>query len=86
MQVRHFVYEIGRRKNQRRTAFVLSGYGDDVETPKIAQDDQADSEGELTAVMSRDAKNVSVVDTLDYVLVLLLPMMYPHGKAWIPGI
>jgi 2-keto-4-pentenoate hydratase/2-oxohepta-3-ene-1,7-dioic acid hydratase in catechol pathway len=46
----------------------VAGYGDDVEIPKIAQDDQADYEGELTVVMGRDAKNVSVEDALDYVL------------------
>ncbi|KAF1922894.1 uncharacterized protein M421DRAFT_426389 [Didymella exigua CBS 183.55] len=38
-----------------------------VEIPKIAQDDQADYEGELVIVIGRDAKNVSEADALDYV-------------------
>jgi 2-keto-4-pentenoate hydratase/2-oxohepta-3-ene-1,7-dioic acid hydratase in catechol pathway len=46
----------------------IASYGDDVEIPKIAQDDQADHEGELTVVMGRNAKNVSVEDAMDYVL------------------
>jgi 2-keto-4-pentenoate hydratase/2-oxohepta-3-ene-1,7-dioic acid hydratase in catechol pathway len=46
----------------------ISGHGDDVEIPKIAQDDQADYEGELAIVMGKDAKNVSEEDALDYVL------------------
>ncbi|KAG9773388.1 AAT family amino acid transporter, partial [Aureobasidium melanogenum] len=35
--------------------------------PKIAQDDQADYEGELCMVIDRDAKDVSKEDALDYV-------------------
>ncbi|KAL2436781.1 Caffeoylpyruvate hydrolase [Exophiala dermatitidis] len=35
--------------------------------PKIAQDDQADYEGELCMVIGRDAKDVSREDALDYV-------------------
>lgn len=35
--------------------------------PKIAQDDQADYEGELCLVIGRDAKDVSTEDALDYV-------------------
>ncbi|KAL2436789.1 Caffeoylpyruvate hydrolase [Exophiala dermatitidis] len=35
--------------------------------PKIAQDDQADYEGELCIVIGRDAKDVSKEDALDYV-------------------
>lgn len=46
----------------------ISGHGDDVEIPKIAQDDQADYEGELTIVIGKDAKNISEEDALDYVL------------------
>ena len=46
----------------------VAWHGDDVEIPKIAQDDQADYEGELTVVMGRDAKNVSVEGALDYML------------------
>ncbi|KIY03331.1 uncharacterized protein Z520_00022 [Fonsecaea multimorphosa CBS 102226] len=35
--------------------------------PKLAQDDQADYEGELCLVIGRDAKDVSVEQALDYV-------------------
>ncbi|EXJ74243.1 uncharacterized protein A1O5_02539 [Cladophialophora psammophila CBS 110553] len=35
--------------------------------PKLAQDDQADYEGELCIVMGRDAKDVPVEQALDYV-------------------
>ncbi|KAG0650138.1 fumarylacetoacetate hydrolase domain-containing [Hyphodiscus hymeniophilus] len=42
-------------------------HGADVEVPKIAQDDQADYEGELTIIIGKDAKNVSVEDALSYV-------------------
>ncbi|KAJ5620146.1 hypothetical protein N7510_004130 [Penicillium lagena] len=46
----------------------LAGHGDVIEIPSIAQNDQADYEGELVIVMGRDAKNVSARDALDYVL------------------
>jgi len=39
-----------------------------VEIPKIAQDSQADYEGELVIVMGKDCKNVSEDEALDYVL------------------
>ncbi|QKX58194.1 uncharacterized protein TRUGW13939_05315 [Talaromyces rugulosus] len=42
-------------------------HGDNVMIPKIAQDDQADYEGELTIVIGKDAKDVSQEDALDYV-------------------
>ncbi|KAF2801269.1 uncharacterized protein BDZ99DRAFT_469784 [Mytilinidion resinicola] len=42
-------------------------HGANVVVPKIAQDDQADYEGELTIVIGKDAKNVSKEDALDYV-------------------
>lgn len=35
--------------------------------PKIAQDDQADYEGELCLVIGKDAKDVSIDEALDYV-------------------
>lgn len=35
--------------------------------PKIAQDDQADYEGELCIVMGKDAKDVPIEDALNYV-------------------
>lgn len=42
-------------------------HGADVIIPKIAQDDQADYEGELCIVIGKDAKDVSVKDALNYV-------------------
>ena len=42
-------------------------HGDDVRIPKIAQDDQADYEGELCMIMGKDAKDVSMSDALSYV-------------------
>ena len=45
----------------------LAGHGDTIEIPTIAQDNQADYEGELVIVMGKDAKNVSAADALDYV-------------------
>ncbi|KAF3023428.1 hypothetical protein E8E15_009430 [Penicillium rubens] len=42
-------------------------HGDNVVIPKIAQDDQADYEGELTIVIGKDAKDVSQENALDYV-------------------
>lgn len=42
-------------------------HGADVVIPRIAQDDQADYEGELCFVIGRDAKDVSKEDALSYV-------------------
>ncbi|PVH98233.1 hypothetical protein DM02DRAFT_682728 [Periconia macrospinosa] len=42
-------------------------HGADVEIPQIAQDDQADYEGELTLIIGKDAKNVPLEHALDYV-------------------
>ncbi|KAH7304652.1 hypothetical protein BKA65DRAFT_486255 [Rhexocercosporidium sp. MPI-PUGE-AT-0058] len=42
-------------------------HGADVVIPKIAQDDQADYEGELCIVMGKDAKNVKKENALDFV-------------------
>ncbi|KAK5092504.1 hypothetical protein LTR70_005466 [Exophiala xenobiotica] len=39
----------------------------DVEIPKIAQDEQADYEGELCLIIGRDVRNVSIEDALSYV-------------------
>ncbi|KAH7067267.1 hypothetical protein BKA63DRAFT_115051 [Paraphoma chrysanthemicola] len=39
----------------------------DVVIPKIAQDDQADYEGELTLIIGKDAKDISLETALDYV-------------------
>jgi 2-keto-4-pentenoate hydratase/2-oxohepta-3-ene-1,7-dioic acid hydratase in catechol pathway len=67
------VKELGIKPSRYPTMFLkapcsVAGYGDHVEIPKIAQDDQADYEGEFTVVIGKDAKNVSVEDALDYVL------------------
>ncbi|GAD92551.1 fumarylacetoacetate hydrolase, putative [Paecilomyces variotii No. 5] len=45
----------------------VADHGSDVEIPGIAQDDQADYEGELCLIIGKDAKNVSEADALDYV-------------------
>ncbi|KAJ4339705.1 hypothetical protein N0V95_007719 [Ascochyta clinopodiicola] len=39
----------------------------DVEIPRVAQDDQADYEGELTLVIGKDAKDVPLESALDFV-------------------
>lgn len=46
----------------------IAGPGEDIEIPKIAQDDQADYENELTVVLGKDAKNVKAEDAWEYVL------------------
>lgn len=51
-----------------KVPYSICDYGDEVEIPKIAQDDQADYEGELVIVIGKDAKNVSEDDALNYVL------------------
>ncbi|CAP99056.1 hypothetical protein E8E15_005016 [Penicillium rubens] len=45
----------------------IHDHGAPVVIPQIAQDSQADYEGELCLVISRDAKNVSTEDSLSYV-------------------
>ncbi|KAI3399129.1 hypothetical protein diail_7708 [Diaporthe ilicicola] len=52
---------------QEATADTLLDHGASVATPKIAQDDEADYEGELCFVIGRDAKEVSREDSLSYV-------------------
>lgn len=46
----------------------ISGYGDEVEIPKLVQDNQVDYEGEFTIVIGKDAKDVSELDAMNYVL------------------
>ena len=46
----------------------VTGHGDDIEIPKIAQDEQADYEAELVVVIGKDAKNVEESDAYDYVV------------------
>ncbi|KAK7413358.1 hypothetical protein QQX98_007735 [Neonectria punicea] len=50
-----------------KPATTIVGHGESVVIPKIAQDNQADYEGELVIVLGKDAKNVSESDALDYV-------------------
>ncbi|KAJ4395064.1 hypothetical protein N0V91_011093 [Didymella pomorum] len=45
----------------------IHDFGADVIVPKIAQDNQADYEGELVLVLGKDAKDVKLEDALDYV-------------------
>ncbi|KAI8663229.1 FAA-hydrolase domain-containing protein [Fusarium keratoplasticum] len=45
----------------------VTDHGVDVVIPKIAQDDQADYEGELVIVIGKDAKDVKESEALDYV-------------------
>lgn len=45
----------------------IVGPGENIEIPRIAQDKQADYEGELVIVIGKDAKNVSVEDAYNCV-------------------
>ncbi|CAG7557785.1 unnamed protein product [Fusarium equiseti] len=45
----------------------ISDHGTNVVIPKLAQDDQADYEGELVVVIGKDAKNVKESEALEYV-------------------
>jgi 2-keto-4-pentenoate hydratase/2-oxohepta-3-ene-1,7-dioic acid hydratase in catechol pathway len=45
----------------------LSGHGSPIVIPKIAQDNQADYEGELCFIISKDALNVSEADAFEYI-------------------
>ncbi|KAF5627094.1 fumarylacetoacetate hydrolase [Fusarium sp. NRRL 52700] len=45
----------------------IHDHGVNVVIPKVAQDDQADYEGELVVVIGKDAKNVKESEALDYV-------------------
>lgn len=45
----------------------LHDHGTDIEIPRIAQNDQADYEGELSIVIGKDAKDVPLEAALDYV-------------------
>ncbi|KAJ6000794.1 hypothetical protein N7481_001203 [Penicillium waksmanii] len=45
----------------------IHDHGKPVEIPQIAQDEQADYEGELCLVIGRDAKNVSPDEALSYI-------------------
>lgn len=45
----------------------VAGHGEPIVVPPLAQDDQADYEGELCVVLGRDAKDVARADALSYV-------------------
>ncbi|EXK27058.1 hypothetical protein FOXG_04746 [Fusarium oxysporum f. sp. lycopersici 4287] len=45
----------------------IHDHGVNVVIPKVAQDDQADYEGELVVIIGKDAKNVSEAEALNYV-------------------
>ncbi|KAL6917089.1 hypothetical protein ACHAPO_009354 [Fusarium lateritium] len=45
----------------------IADHGTNVVIPKLAQDDQADYEGELVVIIGKDAKNVKESEALDYV-------------------
>jgi len=51
-----------------KTPGTIADHGSDVTIPRIAQDSQADYEGELVVVIGRDAKDVGEEEALDYVL------------------
>ncbi|KIM92924.1 hypothetical protein OIDMADRAFT_184944 [Oidiodendron maius Zn] len=51
-----------------KTPNTIANYGDDVEIPKIAQDNQADYEGELVVVIGRDCKDATQENAMQYVL------------------
>jgi 2-keto-4-pentenoate hydratase/2-oxohepta-3-ene-1,7-dioic acid hydratase in catechol pathway len=46
----------------------ITDYGADIEIPKIAQDSQADYEGELVVIIARDCKDVAKEDAMQHVL------------------
>jgi 2-keto-4-pentenoate hydratase/2-oxohepta-3-ene-1,7-dioic acid hydratase in catechol pathway len=51
-----------------KTDNTIADYGAAIEIPAIAQDDQADYEGELVVVIGKDAKNVPKEKAMEYVL------------------
>ncbi len=46
----------------------LADYNESVPIPRCAQEDEADYEGELCAIIGKDCKDVSVEEALDYVV------------------
>lgn len=50
-----------------KPATCVHDHGEPVVIPKIAQDDQADYEGELVIIIGKDAKDVPLEQALDYV-------------------
>ncbi|KAH7117433.1 hypothetical protein EDB81DRAFT_952880 [Dactylonectria macrodidyma] len=50
-----------------KTSFAVHDHNANVIIPKMAQDDQADYEGELCLVLGKDAKDVREEDAFDYI-------------------
>lgn len=66
------VAEAGRKPPPYPSLFIkantsIAGWNETVPIPKIAQDDQADYEGELSIVIGKTGKNISKDDAIDYV-------------------
>ncbi|KAF1947329.1 fumarylacetoacetate hydrolase family protein-like protein [Clathrospora elynae] len=66
------IQEGGRTLPPYPTTFIkantaLNDHNAPIVIPKIAQDNQADYEGELCFIISRDAKDVSEADAFDYI-------------------
>ena len=66
------VQEAGRSLPPYPSLFIkpttaLAGYNDQVVIPKIAQEGEADYEGELCVVIGRDCKDVSEAEAMSYV-------------------
>ncbi|KAF5567563.1 fumarylacetoacetate hydrolase [Fusarium phyllophilum] len=66
------IREAGRKQPPFPSIFfkpstTIHDHGVNVVIPKVAQDDQADYEGELVVIIGKDAKNVKESEALDYV-------------------
>lgn len=66
------VAEAGRKPPPYPSLFIkhstsIAGWNEDVPIPKVAQDDQADYEGELAIVIGKTGKNISKDDAISYV-------------------
>lgn len=66
------IAEAGRKPPPYPSLFIkantsIAGWNEPVPIPKVAQDDQADYEGELSIVIGKTGKNISKEDAIDYV-------------------
>ncbi|EUC42263.1 hypothetical protein COCMIDRAFT_8122 [Bipolaris oryzae ATCC 44560] len=66
------IAEAGRKPPPYPSLFIkantsIAGWDETVPIPKVAQDDQADYEGELSIVIGKTGKNISKDDAIDYV-------------------
>ncbi|ORY04276.1 hypothetical protein BCR34DRAFT_634215 [Clohesyomyces aquaticus] len=66
------IAEAGRKPPPYPSLFIkhsttVAGWNEDVPIPKVAQDDQADYEGELSIVIGKTGKNISKEDAISYV-------------------